>query len=320
MSFIESIKWTVEDAVDRASDLVQNATGEADRRAYMAALKNKAAAFKRDVSAAVDQLNQEISRFNERIISLNALRKNEVSGKIGMLFAFLGKFGACKPCGAYTDESTQIPTEFPQRELDAQEHYIRENDWSKEEVFWNTFFRSFVGMKKKTRDQNLRLQEAIHDTELRARGTLDQLSLKGQKTAQDIEICDMYMSNVSTISAFIQDKIIPELELVEAFFQAAKIKDEILSDHTLENPVFSYQLSSIIGTPYEKHYRFVKNTFMFYVLSCKIYDTPVLTNLLRQETSHADIAHLREEREALNAQARTVQAEMTVNRGGVENE
>lgn len=265
MSFIESIKWTVEDAVDRASDLVQNATGEADRRAYMAALKNKATAFKRDVSAAVDQLNQKISRFNERIISLNALRKNEVSGKIGMLFAFLRKFGACKPCGAYTDEATQIPTEFPQRELDAQEHYISENDWSKEEVFWNTFFRSFVGMKKKTRDQNLRLQEAIHDTELRARGTLDQLSLKDQKTAQDIEICDMYMSNVSTISAFIQDKIIPELELVEAFFQAEKIKDEILSNHTLVNPVFSYQLSSIIGTPYEKHYRFVKNTFMFYV-------------------------------------------------------
>lgn len=316
MSIFDSIKWGVEDVVDWASDHVQNATGETARRNNMQTLANLKDTFSQKVSVAVDQLNAKVTQFNQEITALNTLRKEDVAVKIGMLFSFLRKFGACKPSGAYASEEGKIPSVFPQRELDSQEKYISDNEWSQGAVFGNSLALGFFGMKKKTQEQNLKLQEAIHDVKLRLQGTLDGLSLTTQHTAQDIEICDMYMSNVSAVSNYIQTSIIPELELVEAFFQAEKIKDEVLCDHTLTTPRFSYQLSSLIGTPYEKHYRFVKNTFMFYVLSCKIYNTPVLTNLINQKTTQADKDHLKHERATLENQMEHVQAEMSINRGG----
>lgn len=319
MSLLRTVKWAVEDVVDMAAERVQTATGEKARRQYMQSLKDMAETFKNKVTAAIDTLNQKINAFNNRITTLNQLRKNEISGKIDLLASFLRKFGNCKPCGAYADEAEKLPPEFPQRELDARENYIKDNDWSKESVFLNTFMLSFVGMKRKTQKQNLALQEEIHDFELYIRQTLDDFVLREQQTDQDIEICDMYLSNISTISHYIETTIIPELELVEAFFQATKIKDEILCDHVLNKPQFSYQLSSIIGTPYEKHYRFVKNTFLFYVISCKVYDTPVLTNLLHSNTSQADKDRLNQEKDALNESAKAVQEEMAADRGGVKN-
>ena len=91
----------------------------------------------------------------------------------------------------------------------------------------------------------------------------------------------------------------PELEVVEAFFQALKIKNEIVSGNKLEEISFSTDLTLLKDTVYNKHFLFVKNVFMFYILSCKIYDTPVLTKLLKGESDEIDKITLISNKQAL---------------------
>lgn len=123
------------------------------------------------------------------------------------------------------------------------------------------------------------------------------------------------MKNVQMISQVITTKIIPEIELVDAFFQAEEIKDSVLGGNQVQKYNFHYNIGVLIGTPYERHYRFIKNAFMFYVISSKIYDTPVLTNLLNHTVSSDDKQQIEEERRVLIEQARVVSGAMSVARG-----
>ena len=302
-------------AVDWAADQIQTSTGEKDRRQYVERLKSLAHEFKEKVGAAIDQLNRAIDSFNENIRCLNELRSKKVRQNIAELFGFLNKFGNCKPAGDYTNEDQKLPTEFPQRNYDALTNYISDVDWSQDEVFINSFFLTPIGMKIKTRKQNLSMQEHIHEFQLQMDETLKELELQKFNTEQDIQICTLYVSNVEFISEFIKERIIPELELVEAFFQAEKIKNQVIADRQLEDVSFSYQINTLKGTPYEKHYQFVKNVLMFYVLSCKIYDTPVLSNLLNARTTQEDVVQLKAEKQMLTSQADMVSNSMYVRRG-----
>lgn len=296
---------------------VQKTTGESDRREKIARLKELALDFKEKVTAAIVRLNEYILVFNESIHKLNRLRNTTLKDNIDKLALFLYKFGSCKDAGAYAQEQDKLPAEFPDQEMYKIEDYIGEVDWSQDDVFFNTFMLSPIGMKIKTRNQNLSLQEHINELIIQTESTITELTTRQYSTLLETQICDLYISNIQIISNVITKKILPEMELVEAFFQAEKIKNEILCDHELNNLTFSYNLRSIINTPYHKHFQFVKNAVAFYVISCKIYNTPVLTNLLCNRTSEADLEQLKGERKVLNANAGILQNSMAVARGAV---
>ncbi len=112
------------------------------------------------------------------------------------------------------------------------------------------------------------------------------------------------------------ERILPELELIEAFFQAEELKNEIICGNPLENLSFTFYIQALENTPYHRHYQFVKNAFAFYVLSCRIYNTPVLTNLLQNRTTENDISQLEDEKAALVYQSTAISETAMVPRGG----
>lgn len=296
---------------------VQKTTGESNRREKVAQLKKLAVEFKEKVSDAILHLNECIHFFNNSIQKLNILRNTTLKDNIDRLAVFLGKFGACKEIGAYAQEQNKFLAEFPSQEMYKIEDYIGEVDWSQDDVFLNTFMLSPIGMKIKTRNQNLSLQEHINELIIQTESTIAELSAKQYSTQLETQICDLYISNIQIISDVITKKILPEMELVEAFFQAEKIKNEVLCDHELNDLAFAYNLRSIINTPYHKHFQFVKNAVAFYVISCKIYNTSVLTNLLCDRVSETDLEQLKGERKVLNANAEILHNSMSVARGAV---
>ena len=301
--------------IDWAAEQVQATTGEKERRESVRTIKQLAEDFKASVAEAILHLNEVIKTFNCSIDKLNSIRTTDVKSNIARLHIFLSKFGKCKPIGAYAKEAEKLPAEFPEQAYDSIENYISNVDWSNDEVFLETFFLSPIGMKFKTRKQNLSLREHIHELQLLTADTLQELSNRELTTLQEIKVCEMYTSNVQFISRFISERIIPELELVEAFFEAEKIKNEILCDHSLQNLSFTYNLQSIQNTAYHRHYQFVKNTVAFYVISCCIYSTPVLTNLLQNQVTEDDFNRLKKEHSILAQQAKSVCDSMTVQRG-----
>lgn len=301
--------------IDWLADKVQTSTGEKERRELVQTIKNLAEEFKQKVSEAIDQLNEKIGNFNHILTKLNEFRSKHVKENIEQLHTFLSKYGRCKPYSAYVPETDKPPAEFPMRQMVQIEDYVSEIDWSKDDVFRDTFWLSPLGMKFKTRNQNLSMHERIGELKLQIEQTVREIDAQTFTAGLEIEICNLYLKNVRMISTVISTKIIPEIELVDAFFQAEAIKDSIISESQLKEIRFHYNICTLIGTPYEQHYQFIKNALMFYVISCKIYDTPVLTHLLSHTISIDDKQQIETEHKLLLQQARTVSNSMIVMRG-----
>lgn len=301
--------------IDWLADKVQESTGEKERRALVAKAKSLCSLFRTRVTEAIDALNEQISKFNNGIQKLNSVRASTVKENIDTLFLFLRKYGNCKTSQEYALESEKLPEEFPQREQDSIENYIAGVDWSSDEVFWNTFLCTPLGMRFKTRKQNLSMREEINNLQLKLDRTLLELEAKRQNTELEQEICSQYTDCICFISEFIKEKILPELDLVDAFFQAQKIKDLLICRQSTDGLQFSYPITVLIGTPYEKHYQFVRNTFFFYILSCAFYDTPVLTNLLAHKATEKDLQEISDERTMIDQCAGMVEGNRLLNNG-----
>ena len=100
---------------------------------------------------------------------------------------------------------------------------------------------------------------------------------------QAVQIADLYRSLIASIRDIISDKIIPELNGILAFLYADAIKNCIINNEEPSNARIG-NISEYIGTPYESHYQFIKNTFDYYILISKFFTEPVLTNLLKEKT------------------------------------
>ena len=301
--------------IDWLADKVQTSTGEKERRELVQTIKNLAEEFKQKVSEAIDQLNEKIGNFNHILTKLNEFRSKHVKENIEQLHTFLSKYGRCIPYSAYVPETDKPPAEFPMRQMVQIEDYISEIDWSKDDVLRDTFWLSPLGMKFKTRNQNLSMHERIGELKLQIEQTVREIDAQTFTAGLEEEICNLYLKNVRMISKVITTKIIPEIELIDAFFQAEAIKDSVISESQLKEIRFHYNICTLIGTPYEQHYQFIKNALMFYVISCKIYDTPVLTHLLSHTISIDDKQQIETEHKLLLQQARTVSNSMIVMRG-----
>jgi hypothetical protein len=274
--------------IDWAADKVQSFTGEKERRALVQKIKNLAQKFRDDVGKIIAKLNESIKSYNEKLRVLNAERQGVVKSNVYSLFNFLSKFGSVKEPGQYCSESERKLQIIPERQFEKIDNYIKDIDWSKGDIELNTFFLTPFGMKSKTRRQNLSMIEHINELQLYAEEVLNELNQKIFAAGLDRQVCVLYTEIVRSISNFITEKIVPELRIVEAFFETLSISDAIIAGQTPADAKFYCNIAVLDNSSYEKHYLFVKNAFAFYVFSCKVYNTPILTRLLKHDVYDSD--------------------------------
>lgn len=289
--------------IDWLADKVQATTGEKERRQKVERIKELVSDFKINISHAINVLNESIEKFNYWIRNLNDVRKQKIGINIRELNSSLTKYGNCKVVEEYADEYEKNNSLFPEETYQKLEDYLGDIDWSSDDVFWSTFLLSPLGMKHKTRKQNVQLTESANDLELLIAETLKELEIKKFNTELETSICQMYIENVLFISNTISNVIIPELRIIDSFFQAEKLKNVVICNKELNDIVFEYNISSLVDTKYERHYQFIKNAFAFYVIACKIYNTPVLSRLLQHNVTETDRSIVNKENELLSLQA-----------------
>lgn len=304
-----------DDILDWAADKVQTVTGEKERRRLVSEFKDVYDEFKTDVEIKISDINRIISEFNRNIRKINNVRKTDVEKNIVLLSNFLGKFGKVKSIGEYSMEKESNMLVLPEHKFEMKESYINEIDWSKDDVFQDTFFLTPIGMTIKTKEQNLSINEKLNQLRLEAEETLNQLKIKEYAAEQDRVIANLYIDCIEIITNYIKEVIIPELKVVESFFQVLKIKNEVISGNSLQEIKFSNDIELLRDTQYEKHFLFVKNAFMFYVISCKIYNTPVLTRLLNNKTEKQDIDLLEKDKKLLLEHKKVVGGNLMFVRG-----
>ena len=298
------------DLIDKVGDKIgngiRNGTGQSDHKRLVATLKNTKEDFVQKISNALSYLNSLIEVYNKKISELNLLRTTKVKNNIILLFKFLGRYGNCKAIGDYAPEKIKLPESFPKKELENIDGYLEQVDWSEDKVFKDSFIKGPIIQTIETRKANQELLDQLNKIKLLIDHNINLIENRKNSTEIENKICEYYIDNVRFISNYIATKIIPQIELVDAIFQAMYIKDCIIAHQNIDIDNVRYNLKSIIETPYEEHFRFIRNSFMFYILSCRIYNTPVLTNLFNNQVSDNDIKQIQEEAKELNFAASIV--------------
>ena len=292
----------VNNVLDWASDKVQSFTGEKERREYVDEIKTTYDGFKEQITENVESVNDSIRELNVSIKELNEFRLRNISQNIECLGDFLSHFGNVKAIGSYVEEESACCLEIPEHRFLCIEDYITEIDWSKEEVFVNGFFLGPLGMKKKTQAQNLSMQEQLNSLKLEAEQTIIVLKNLKFDAEQDIKIAELYIYCVERIIIYIEHVIVPELDVIEAFFQALALKNRVIVDSSIEDITFKNNIELLKDTQYQGHYMFIKNAYMFYIIACKIYNTPVLSKLLKGDSTGEDFDEITREKQLLENQ------------------
>lgn len=264
--------------------------------------------LKRTVTKELETISALTKRCNSRMGQVSTQRSNSMKHQMLRLETSLDLFGQPKSASDYAKE---IGKEMLSFEDIAGPYRKGQRDWSN----WETVFRTPFSSGS-TLEGPRSMGEELREMKWRADEITRELSRKQVQSKVDLKACHLYLESAQFIANMVSLRILPELLLVESFFQAEYLKNLVLADKTSKDFQFRYNVEDIKDTIYHSHYEFVKHAFLFYVLCCKVYNTPVLTRLVEHRCTAEDLQELERQQDALGFQAAAVCRELTVTRGG----
>jgi len=267
------VEGVLDKLLDLAVDRFQKLKIESERRKLVAKIKEAYKEYIAAVDNIVEKINLATDIFNNRIDSLNEYRTIKVKKNLDLLGMFLSQFGNLDNVDNSPIRKSQEQIEVQKKQLDKSENHIDDIDWSEGDIFEKTFFESIIDISSKTkvlsRDATKKIKEF-------------KLQLHENKQSAEIRILDMYKQSIEFISETIEQTIIPEIQLVQAFLQCDEIKNNIIANKEIELKKKN-DISLLSGSIHNKHYDFVKNTFIFFLISSKVYNTKILISLLNDQ-------------------------------------
>ncbi|GAA0077098.1 hypothetical protein UT300005_14760 [Clostridium sp. CTA-5] len=287
--------------LDWASDKVQTFTGEKERRELVQEFKEIHENHKENVSLIINIINNSIAIFNDTIETLNEIREKNLRPKINKLYNFLSKFGNIKNTKNCVKEDDKSRMHVSLKQFEKAENYIEDIDWSSDKVFNDTFFTTIFGARIKTKSHNIDMRAERDNYKLEIKSKENNLYLKDEEVKMHTDISNLYQDTVKCIDNTIENLVIPEMELIDAMLSVEVIKNNIIANRELNSKMnLTNDIRCLKGTIYEKHYNFIKNAFMFYTISSKIYDTPILTRLINNDSNKDDLKLLSEQKQIVH--------------------
>lgn len=299
-------------------DLIDKFTGKAERNALINKIEEVKGEYNFILNNGIADLNSNIAILNNQIDILNDFRINHVKNDIYNLKKFLDKFGILDENNNYLGESKFTEVTFPQQIIYSIDDYIDEYDLRETSDWWKLALGGVVTgvvLRYFRNKENKKIYSELENLKVKLEGIKNTIRNKEYLLNQNIEIAKIYITTIKEMSETISNLILPEFELVEAFCQANELKNYVLVDKKIENVVFKNSIIAYRGTKYEKHYNFIKNTFLFYIMSNRIYNTPILSRLFnnfQNSDASEDIIELKAETNKLMEQKRLIQSNLMI--------
>ena len=299
-------------------ELIDKFTGKAERNALINKIEEVKNEYNFILHNGIINLNSNIAILNNQIDVLNDFRINHVKNDIYNLKNFLEKFGILDENNSYLGENKFTEVTFPQQIIYSIEDYIDEYDLRETSDWWKLVLGSVVTgvvLRYFRNKENEKIYSELENLKVKLEGIKNTIRNQEYLLSQNIEITKIYIGTIKEISETISNLILPEFELVEAFCQANELKNYVLVNKNIENVVFKHSIIAYKGTRYERHYNFIKNTFLFYIMSNRIYNTPILSRLfnnLKDTDGSRDIIELKAEAGKLIEQKRLIQSNLMI--------
>jgi len=280
--------------LDWAAKKVQNFSGETDRRENVAKLKETQASIIKLIKDSLEKLNALIQNFNFQITHLNEIRSQKVYHQVDGLQTQLKHFGRTKPIQTYIDEDRKsLDFKMPEKQLQSIDDYISSVDWDSKQVFDDSFLKGALGVHYEMNRLNQQITSQISQLNLYQQEIDNEFQLKNKQAELEIMVAKSYTAVIETIADEIQNRILPELSIIHSFMIAKHIADYGNHFKSAEEHEVLFSPLLLKNTEYEKYYQFLRNAFAFYIMAVRISTTPVLTNLLENRVTEADIESLK---------------------------
>jgi len=284
--------------------------GRTRNESLISELEDLRESYNEEVAELVQLINRLYEEYNLRIEEVNDLRMNSWQAQIEPMQLFLSSFGNVKSSGEYAEEEIKLMMKRPKSEFEQLDQYIVDKDFSDKGMFLESLVKTPFYVAWRNKKANDKLELEIPKIQLQFEELLHRLRMKKEVTELELELCSLYMDTVRFILTFIRERIIPELTLIIAFFEAESLKHMVIAGQALGEVQYDYDIQLLQDTMYHKHYQFVRNAFFFYVISCKFYNTPVLTRLLEHTSDEEDLQELEDYQTLLEEQSKQLEQHM----------
>ncbi|URN95072.1 MAG: hypothetical protein NAG76_02095 [Candidatus Pristimantibacillus lignocellulolyticus] len=286
--------------------------GRSRNRELISELEQLSESYNREVSSLVHIINSIYTQFNLHIEEVNDIRIASWEQNIEPIQKFLSYFGDAQLTSDYVPEEIKVMVKRPQSEFEKLDQYIVDNDFSDKSMFFESILKSPLYVSWRNKKANDKIELNITTLATQFEQVIHELSLKKEVSELETKICQLYIETVRFIITFISERIVPELQFILSFFQAEALKDMIMSNQQVEKVAFDYNIHLLQDTIYQKHYQFIRNAFFFYVISCKFYNTPVLTKLLTHSAHSEDIIELDQYKLMIETQAQQLEKDIFI--------
>lgn len=275
-------------------DWVEDFTGKTERDRILHEMNNLQNDVKKTLETGIKEINKQIEELNININKLNLFRENSIKNNLIFLDKFLQKFGFVDKNIFFREENNWSYSKKNIALINDIEEYKNKYDLDGSlELLKAAFGAIYLHFKRQK--ENVRLNAELGRMRYEYEKLKNDLKYQKQFYKENNEIALLYMICLNEIHLTIVNIILPEFETVEAFCQVLELKNKVINDEDLENIVFKNRILALQGTDYDKHYRFIKNAYAFYVISLKIYNTPILSNLFNSKFSKSNFSETENE-------------------------
>lgn len=275
-------------------DWVEDFTGKTERDRILHEMNNLQNDVKKTLENGIKEINKQIEELNININKLNLFRENSIKNNLIFLDKFLQKFGFVDKNIFFREENNWSYSKKNIALINDIEEYKNKYDLDGSlELLKAAFGAIYLHFKRQK--ENVRLNAELGRMRHEYEKLKNDLKYQKQFYKENNEIALLYMICLNEIHLTIVNIILPEFETVEAFCQVLELKNKVINDEDLENIVFKNRILALQGTDYDKHYRFIKNAYAFYVISLKIYNTPILSNLFNSKFSKSNFSETENE-------------------------
>lgn len=275
-------------------DWVEDFTGKTERDRILHEMNNLQNDVKKTLETGIKEINKQIEELNININKLNLFRENSIKNNLIFLDKFLQKFGFVDKNIFFREENNWSYSKKNIALINDIEEYKNKYDLDGSlELLKAAFGAIYLHFKRQK--ENVRLNAELGRMRHEYEKLKNDLKYQKQFYKENNEIALLYMICLNEIHLAIVNIILPEFETVEAFCQVLELKNKVINDEDLENIVFKNRILALQGTDYDKHYRFIKNAYAFYVISLKIYNTPILSNLFNSKFSKSNFSETENE-------------------------
>lgn len=275
-------------------DWVEDFTGKTERDRILHEMNNLQNDVKKTLETGIKEINKQIEELNININKLNLFRENSIKNNLIFLDKFLQKFGFVDKNIFFREENNWSYSKKNIALINDIEEYKNKYDLDGSlELLKAAFGAIYLHFKRQK--ENVRLNAELGRMRHEYEKLKNDLKYQKQFYKENNEIALLYMICLNEIHLTIVNIILPEFETVEAFCQVLELKNKVINDEDLESIVFKNRILALQGTDYDKHYRFIKNAYAFYVISLKIYNTPILSNLFNSKFSKSNFSETENE-------------------------